>query len=55
VDHAVHSSMRVMPPACTVGQAAGLAAALSAERETSPGELDGVEIREQLTQRGAGL
>jgi hypothetical protein len=55
VDHAVHSSMRVMPPACTVGQAAGLAAALSAERATAPGELDGVEIREQLTQRGAGL
>ncbi|MFH1568625.1 MAG: FAD-dependent oxidoreductase, partial [Gemmatimonadota bacterium] len=29
VDHAIHSSMRVMPPACTVGQAAGLGAAMA--------------------------
>ena len=55
VDHAVHSSMRVMPPACTVGQAAGLAAALAAERDCTPGELDGVEIRQKLVEQEARL
>ena len=55
VDHAVHSSMRVMPPACTVGQAAGMAAALSAARNCAPAELDGVEIRQKLAEQGARL
>jgi len=55
VDHAVHSSMRVMPPACTVGQAAGLAAAVAAKRGCSPQTLDGVEIRRMLVERGARL
>ncbi len=55
VDHAIHSSMRVMPPACTVGQAAGLAAALAASRGCRPGEVDGVEVREKLIEQGARL
>ncbi len=55
VDHAIHSSMRVMPPACTVGQAAGLAAAVAAERGCSPQDLDGREIRQLLVDRGAPL
>jgi hypothetical protein len=55
VDHAVHSSMRVMPPAVSVGQAAGLAAATAAGRSLSPHELDGVEIRRMLVERGANL
>ena len=55
VDHAVHSSMRVMPPACSVGQAAGLAAALAAKRSCAPAELDGVEVRRELVARGANL
>ncbi len=55
VDHAVHSSMRVMPPACTVGQAAGLAAALAVEQGCTPGELDGVEIRQKLIEQKARL
>jgi hypothetical protein len=55
VDHAVHSSMRVMPPACSVGQAAGLAAAMAAERGCPPGDLDGTEVRKQLADRGAHL
>lgn len=53
VDHALHSSMRVMPPAVTVGQAAGLAAALSAKRNTTPAELDGTEVRKILQDMGA--
>ena len=34
--HAIHSSMRVMPPACSIGQAAGLAAALACQRHCRP-------------------
>jgi glycine/D-amino acid oxidase-like deaminating enzyme len=55
VDHAIHSSMRVMPPACSVGQAAGLAAALSVQRACSPAGLDGCEVRRLLVGRGAFL
>ena len=55
VDHAIHSSMRVMPPACSVGQAAGLAAALSVKKGCPPADLDGVEVRATLKQMGAFL
>ena len=55
VDHAIHSSMRVMPPACTVGQAAGLGAALAAQRGVKPGDVDGVEVRRMLVEQGARL
>lgn len=55
VDHALHSSMRVMPPACSVGQAAGVAAAMSVEQDISPKKLDGVKVREKLKEMGAVL
>ncbi len=55
VDHAVHSSMRVMPPACSVGQAAGLAAARVASTGKAPRDLDGEQIRDALKERGAYL
>ncbi len=55
VDHAVHSSMRVMPPAVSIGQAAGLAAARAAVDCKRPAELDGKAIREQLRRMGASL
>jgi hypothetical protein len=55
VDHGVHSSMRVMPPACSVGQAAGMAAALAAKESTTPGELDGKAVRAALKKMGADL
>ena len=55
VDHAVHSSMRVMPPACSVGQAAGMAAALCVERNAAPADLDGREVRRRLADAGAFL
>ncbi len=55
VDHAVHSSMRVMPPACTVGQACGTAAAMAAERGCAPAELDGREVRRSLIRQGVWL
>ena len=55
VDHAVHSSMRVMPPACSVGQAAGLAAALAAQEGKLPRQLDGTAVRARLVELGARL
>ena len=55
VDHAIHSSMRPMPPACTVGQAAGMAAAVSAATGVRPADLSGVEIRRRLAEKGAYL
>jgi hypothetical protein len=55
VDHAIHSSMRVMPPACTVGSAAGMAAAMAISQNKKPGELDGVEVHNKLKEQGADL
>lgn len=55
VDHAVHSSMRVMPPACTVGQACGTAAAMAVERGLGPAELDGTAVRQSMTEQGVWL
>ncbi len=55
VDHAVHSSMRVMPPAISVGQAAGVAAALAAQTGRKPAELEGTVIRSRLKAMGAWL
>jgi hypothetical protein len=55
VDHAVHSSIRVMPPVCSLGQAAGLAAALAARKGVGQAQLDGVDVREALKAQGAWL
>jgi len=55
VDHAVHSSMRVMPPACTIGQAAGTAAAMAVQQGVTPGEIDGIEVRRRLVEQGVWL
>ena len=55
VDHAIHSSMRVMPPACSVGQAAGVAAAMSAQSGKQPSQLDGKAVRAKLVTLGANL
>jgi hypothetical protein len=55
VDHAIHASMRVMPPACTVGQAAGTAAAMAAREGCPPAELDGRRARQSLIEQGVWL
>jgi hypothetical protein len=55
VDHAVHSSMRVMPPACTIGQAAGTAAAMAVKDGVAPASLDGREVRRSLVDQGVWL
>jgi hypothetical protein len=55
VDHAVHSSMRVMPPACTVGQACGTAAAMAIQRGCGPAEIDGRAVKASLIEQGLWL
>jgi hypothetical protein len=55
VDHAIHSSMRIMPPACTVGSAAGMAAAMAINKNTTPDKLDGVEVHNNLKEQSANL
>ena len=55
VDHALHSSMRVMPPVCSIGQAAGMAAAMAVEKQCRPEELNGAELRAELKEFGANL
>ena len=55
VSHEIHASTRVMPPACSIGQAAGAAAALSIRKNTPPCHLDGCEVRRELIIRGADL
>lgn len=55
VDHAVHASIRVMPPACSIGQAAGVAAAMSAKSGTPLPDLDGKKVRAELVRMGAFL
>ena len=55
LDHALHSSARVMPPVCSIGQAAGMAAALCVKKDIAPAELDGAEVRHALAAAGAWL
>jgi len=40
---------------CSIGQAAGVAAALCARRGCAPVELDGAEVRRLLSEAGARL
>lgn len=55
VSHEIHASCRVMPPACSVGQAAGAAASLALKRGCDPCALDGRDVRRLLIERGAWL
>ena len=54
-DVAAHSSLRIMPSVCSIGQAAGLAAALAVKYNTTPRKLDGKLVREELKKAGANL
>jgi hypothetical protein len=55
VDHAVHSSMRCMPQANTIGQAAGTAAAMAADQGVKPEDLDGIAVHDALVEQGVWL
>ena len=47
--------MRVMPPVCSIGQAAGMAAAMAVEKNCAPEALEGVEVRKALREFGANI
>lgn len=53
--HEAHASYRVTGTCMATGQAAGLAAAWSAERGTTPDRLSGSALRQALAQRGVGF
>ena len=55
VDHALHSSIRIMPSMCSIGQAAGMAAALAVRNKTTVDQIDGREVRSELKKAGAFL
>jgi len=54
-DRYVHGSIRVMPGCFITGQAAGAAAALAAERQTSTRGIDVKELQQRLKDMGAFL
>ncbi len=53
--HEAHSSIRVMPIAAAVGEAAGVAAAMCVERGQAVTEIDVPALRQRLVERGASL
>ena len=55
VEHAIHSSMRIMPVACSVGSAAGIAATIAVKKNCRPKEIDGAQVRVLLARHGACL
>ena len=55
VDHALHSSIRIMPSICSIGQAAGMAAALAVRKNSTADLIEGTEVRSELKKMGAFL
>ena len=54
-DHATHSSLRVMPPVCSIGQAAGTAAALALHDRIDPHAVNPQTLRDRLIAQGRPL
>jgi hypothetical protein len=55
VDHAVHSSVRVMAPVCSLGQAAGTASAMALKQGVQVCQVDGVALKKRLIESGRNL
>jgi hypothetical protein len=55
VDHAIHSSVRVMAPVCSLGQSAGTASAMALKQGIQVCEVDGVALKEVLIKNGRSL
>ena len=53
--HRAHASYRVMTPCMAMGEAVGVAAALAANRGTTPRAVSAAEVREVLKRRGVKL
>lgn len=54
-DHQAHSSYRVMPTAMATGQAAGVCAAIAANKKTRPRQVDAEDVQKELIRQGANL
>ena len=54
-DHALFSSVRVMPQVCSLGQAAGMASSMALKKGVEMQDLSGMEVREELKKFGAFL
>ena len=54
-DVAVHSSLRIMPTVISIGQGAGVGAALAALNNISTHEVNGLDVRNKLIDLGANL
>ena len=54
-DHEAQASLRIMPIVCTLGQAAGVAAALAKEKALAVGDIDITALQKILTDNGAVL
>lgn len=54
-DHATHSSLRVMPPVCSLGQAAGTAAGMAIKAGVEISAIDGVALKRELVKQGRNL
>ena len=54
-DVAAHSSFRVMPTVCSIGQAAGVGASLAVENSLQASDVDGSIVRRELNIMGAQL
>ena len=54
-DQALHSSSRIMPTVVSIGQAAGMAAALSLEQKRDVQKISGCDVRKRLIIFGAPL
>lgn len=54
-DHAAHSSLRVMPQAAGIGEAAGTAAAMCLKKGCKPADLAGAELVDKLIEQGQPL
>jgi hypothetical protein len=54
-DHIALGAVRVMPPACATGEAAGVAAALAVQQEIMPREVSVQELQDLLRRQGAYL
>ncbi len=54
-DHAAHSSLRVMPPVCSIGQASGTAAAMALDAGKEVSAIDGLDLNARLIDLGRNL
>ena len=53
VDHVLYSSLRIMSVVCSIGQAAGMGAAMAVSLGVDNDGIDSVEVHDRLVKAGA--